>query len=132
MLIYKDFEFDSAHCLRNKDLDATDNIAKFGKCFQTHGHRYKLRVGLKGPTDPETGMVFNFTKLKEIVERNVIDKVDHEFLNSLPMFENLIPTAENMLDTFWGILDKIFKEKDIELYELVLWETPTSFARRTG
>ena len=50
MIVYKDFEFDFAHLLPNYN----------GPCKNLHGHRGKMRVYVKGPVDPETGMVMDF------------------------------------------------------------------------
>lgn len=75
----KIFKFDAAH-----------NLTKYhGKCERLHGHTYKLVVTVKGKLD-EQDMVIDFALLKDIVQKEVIDILDHAYLNDI--IEN--PTAE--------------------------------------
>lgn len=112
MIIAKEFSFDSAHRLSNYD----------GPCANLHGHTYKLQVVMKGEVKPN-GMVVDFAFVKKVVKEHVISRLDHTFLNEL--IEQ--PTAENIATWMWNTL------KDyLPLYEIRLWETPTSFVIYTG
>lgn len=113
MYISKEFKFDSAHQL----------IEYNGKCENLHGHTYKLRVTLKGEVDKKTGMIIDFTIFKKIVNDNIIEKLDHNYLN------NIIkqPTAENIVKWIWNELYSLLKGENYKLYELILWETEDSF-----
>jgi len=122
--VVKEFTFDAAHYLPNHP----------GKCKHLHGHTYRLQVGVKGPIDPETGMVTDFGILKDIVKMYVIDKLDHSFLNeSLDLFylPNGAPTAENMVVWIVKVLNEFVLEEWeglVKLHFLRLYETPTSYA----
>ena len=119
--VAKDFSFDSCHNLIDYD----------GKCKYLHGHTYKLRVAVYGKCD-EKGMVLDFTKLKELVNDRIVDKVDHNYLNSI--FE-CNTTAENMVVIFYTILRNSIREltgNRVNLAFVKLWETPTSFAMFNG
>ncbi len=107
MLIAKEFTFDSAHKLPNYN----------GLCANLHGHTYKLIVYLSGKIK-EDGMVIDFSELKQKVNDKVIKLLDHKFLNDVIDY----PTAENIAVWIWK---KLIKELP-ELYEITLWETPTS------
>lgn len=107
MLVTKEFSFDSAHYLPDYH----------GKCENMHGHTYKLQVTVEGEVQPD-GMVIDFVKLKEIVKNKVIDKLDHKILNEI--IAN--PSAENTAIWIWEQL-----EKDLAIFEIKVWETPTSF-----
>src|SRR5829696_5150180 len=50
-----------------------------GKCRFPHGHNYLFEVVVRGPVEPETGMIIDFSKLKDIV-RNFFEKFDHAFV----------------------------------------------------
>ncbi|MCK5025531.1 MAG: 6-carboxytetrahydropterin synthase QueD [Nanoarchaeota archaeon] len=106
MKISKEFVFDAAHKL----------LWHKGKCQNLHGHTYKLIVTVEGQLN-ENGIVMDFGDLKKIIVNNVISKLDHKYLNDI--FEN--PTAENMVIWIWNQL----KHK-LNLYEIRLWESPTS------
>jgi 6-pyruvoyltetrahydropterin/6-carboxytetrahydropterin synthase len=108
----KEFIFDAAHHL----------VGYNGPCKRLHGHTYKLQVTLSGVIG-EDGMVSDFEEIKKIVEKRVITKLDHYLINEIISQ----PTAENILIWIWNKL-----KKELPLYELKLWETPTSFAAFRG
>lgn len=112
MIIVRQFTFDSAHKL---------NWYK-GKCKNLHGHTYRLQIAIKGSIN-KNGIVMDFKKLDKIVKQSVIEKLDHKYLNKI--IKN--PTAENMCLWIWNKL-----KKDLNLYEIKLWETPNSFAIYDG
>jgi 6-pyruvoyltetrahydropterin/6-carboxytetrahydropterin synthase len=112
MLIAKEFTFDAAHRLLNYD----------GPCANLHGHTYKLQIVLSGPVQ-KNGMVIDFVDLKKIVTEKVISKLDHKFINKIIKQS----TAENIAVWIWKQL-----EKNLPLYEIGLWETPTSFVIYRG
>ena len=71
----------------------------FGKCnwANGHGHNYKLEITLYGEVDRQTGMVMNLTELKSIVQRHVLDVLDHRNLDlDVPYFESRVSSVENI------------------------------------
>jgi len=69
--------------------------------------------------------------LKDIVQKHVIDKVDHKHLNfDVDFMRGVVPTAENIVIAFWHQL--VDKFPDGELYELKLYETPRNIASFRG
>ena len=72
--------FNAAHRLHNPAWDEARNQQVFGKCNNPnyHGHNYNLVVRLTGPTDPETGYVFDLKALSTIIKREVLDRFDGE------------------------------------------------------
>ena len=62
---------------------AEENQRIFGKCanLNGHGHNYTLEVTVKGEVDPRTGFVVDLKELKEILNREVLDALDHRHLN---------------------------------------------------
>ena len=52
---------------------------------------------MPGEPDPATGMVLDLKELKEILQREIIDRMDHRFLNyEVPELAGQIPTCENI------------------------------------
>jgi 6-pyruvoyltetrahydropterin/6-carboxytetrahydropterin synthase len=107
VFVAKEFKFDSAHKLEWHE----------GKCKKLHGHTYKLQVIVKGNLN-KNGIIIDFEDLKEIVKREVLKKLDHEFLNKI--IKN--PTSENIAVWIWNKL-----KYKLNLHEINLYETPTSF-----
>jgi len=113
--ISKDFSFAGAHKLPDYD----------GDCNFLHGHEWKFTVSVRKRINPITGMIIDFKKLKAIVNANIVDLLDHSYLNDF--FPN--PTAENIVVWMWERLmfDGLLKG----LESIRLWESPTSFITLT-
>lgn len=111
MILIKEFEFDAAHNLINYH----------GKCERLHGHTYKLVVKLNGTVGHED-MIYDFVELKNLVNREIIDKFDHAYLNDIITQ----PTAENIAVYVWNKLEPLVKRDNAVLYEVEVWETKTS------
>ena len=111
--ITKVFSFDCAHRLYDYD----------GKCKNIHGHTYKLEITLKGNIS-NSGMIIDFHDLNDIVNKNIINKVDHIYLNDIFDFN---PTCENLAIWIWSELSKIVDCNEYVLSKIILWETPTSY-----
>ena len=119
--VTKIFKFDAAHFLPEHS----------GKCADLHGHTYRLEVtvarkdGGLVAEGSSAGMVIDFSDLKAIVQREIIEKVDHKMLNDIFPFRT---TAENMVIHFYEVLEQQLTPLDVEILKLRLWETQTSFA----
>ena len=72
--------------------------------------------------------------LKKILLEDIVDKVDHKFLNEVEMFKGIIPTTENMVEKFWEILQpRIEKESPLaKLYSIKLYETDKNWVEYRG
>ena len=105
MALEMDFHFAAAHRLPRYR----------GKCFNMHGHNYKLTVTLYGEPDPYTGILVDFGDLETTVKELVLDQCDHSTLNDF--IEN--PTAENIVVWMWERLNG----KLPGMTQLKLWET---------
>lgn len=126
-------EFCASHRLHNPDLSDTENRRIFGICNNPngHGHNYVLEVTVAGETDPRTGMVINLTNLKKVLDKEIVEKVDHKNLNQdVSFLKGIIPTAENLARRFWEILAP--KIKPGSLYEIKLYESAKNFVIYRG
>ena len=125
--------FNAAHKLYRPDWSDEKNREVFGKCSNQnfHGHNYELIVSLTGNIDPETGYVYDISKLKNIIKSEVEDYLDHKNLNTdIDEFANLNPTAENIVVLIYDRLISHFS-KDLKL-KVTLFETPRNFVEYSG
>lgn len=125
--------FNAAHRVHNPALSDDENRELFGKCNNPnwHGHNYILDVSVTGPIEERTGYVIDLSKLKHIVQREVLDKVDHRNFNlDVPFMRDTIPTSENIVVAIWRILEPAVKPG--HLSKLVLWETPNNSVEYDG
>ncbi|MGA7615644.1 MAG: 6-carboxytetrahydropterin synthase [Thermoanaerobaculia bacterium] len=124
MIVTARLTFSAAHRLHNDSFDAEWNRRIYDKCDNPagHGHNYAIEVSVEGSIDPETGMVIDLKKLKSIVRRVVIDRVDHKNLNEdVEFLRGVIPTAENLAKAFWEELAPAIDQGS--LAQIVLQET---------
>jgi 6-pyruvoyltetrahydropterin/6-carboxytetrahydropterin synthase len=121
-------EFSAAHYYHNPQLSAEENQRIFGKCNNPngHGHNYTLEVTVKGQVDRRSGFVVDLKQLKGVLHREVLDAMDHRFLNKeVPEFVTRIPTTENIAITIWQRLAP--KLKQAQLHRVRIYETPDLF-----
>ncbi len=126
-------KFNAAHRVYNPALSDDENAATFGKCNNPnwHGHNYTLDVSVEGPISDRTGYVIDLGNLRDLVERHVIDLVDHRNFNlDVPFMQDVIPTSENIIVAFWNILEPAVKPATLK--RLVLWETDNNYVEYTG
>jgi 6-pyruvoyltetrahydropterin/6-carboxytetrahydropterin synthase len=102
-----------------------------GKCENPHGHNYKVRVTLAGPTLDKAGLLLDFKDLKEVM-KHVIDRLDHQMLNDIEPFKVLNPSAENIAKYFYdqanGRLQAVTQGR-VDVKDVTIWETDTTTAR---
>ena len=121
-------EFAASHYYHNPDFTPEQNRAIFGKCNNPngHGHNYTLEVTVKGNVDPKTGFVVDLKQLKDTMNREVMDALDHRFLNKeVPEFLTKIPTTENLAITIWQRL--AMKLQAAKLHRVRVYENPNLF-----
>ncbi|MBK6538590.1 MAG: 6-carboxytetrahydropterin synthase [Ignavibacteria bacterium] len=124
--------FSSSHKLENSGLSQQKNEELFGKCNNFHGHNYYIEVTLAGTPDPESSYVMDLKLLKQIIHEEILDKVDHKFLNEIDMFKDVIPTTENMAVSFWKALADKVKRENVSLYSVKLYETEKNYVEYRG
>lgn len=134
LLISKEFTFEASHVLPRHP----------GKCSRLHGHSWKLRIGVEGEVDPETGFVLDYAELSACVKVHVVDVLDHQHLGQgtavvginegtevhPPFGANFYPSSENLVMAIARILQPLIQElrKGVTLAEVSLDETCTSRA----
>lgn len=126
-------EFSASHYYHNPQFTAEENRRIFGKCNNPHGHghNYTLEVTVKGQIDQNSGFVVDLKELKDVMNREVIDAVDHRFLNAeVKEFRDRIPTTENLAVTIWKWLQP--KLNVARLHRIRLYETPDLFVDYYG
>jgi 6-pyruvoyltetrahydropterin/6-carboxytetrahydropterin synthase len=125
--------FNAAHRVHNPELSDDENRSLFGKCNNPnwHGHNYVLEVAVEGPIDDRTGYVIDLSELKSIVQREVIDRVDHRNMNvDVDFMCGINPTAENIVVACWRALEQHVAPG--RLRRLRLWETENNYVEYDG
>jgi 6-pyruvoyltetrahydropterin/6-carboxytetrahydropterin synthase len=127
VLISRQVRFSATNRYENRKWTSEKNREVFGACYDADGqrHDYRLEVTLRGPVDPETGMLLNLRVVDEILQREVVDRFDQRFINrEVDAFTELNPTVENLCRCIWELLEPCFRGHAGELYRVRLYETP--------
>ena len=106
--------FASAHALRNYK----------GRCENLHGHNWKVRVVIEGEKLDATGMLVDFLDVKSFMGE-ILDRIDHQFLNEIPPFDVINPSAENIAEYFYQQMIGRLAETPVpvRIREVKIWET---------
>lgn len=142
MQITRRLEFDAGHRIPNHK----------SKCRHLHGHRYAIEITLAGERieasgTSNEGMLMDFSDVKAIVQKLIIEPWDHaflvyagdqpvaSFLDSLPDHKtvklNFIPTAENLAAEAFRLLDSAYQDtygNNLRLQRVRIYETPNNWA----
>jgi 6-pyruvoyltetrahydropterin/6-carboxytetrahydropterin synthase len=142
MTITRKLEFDAGHRIPDHN----------SQCRNLHGHRYTLLVTLEGEVNQQegksdTGMIMDFSEVKALAQKHVVDVWDHaflvyekdyvvkQFLETLPGHKTVelpcVPTVENLAKVVFDILKDVYADryhKGLSLKKVVLYETPNSWA----
>ncbi|WKT81531.1 6-carboxytetrahydropterin synthase [Thermosynechococcus sp. PP45] len=121
--------FSAAHRLALEDLSYEENCRIYGKCARPHGHghNYHVEITVKGAIHPRTGMIVDLVKLEEVLKEQVIEPLDHTFLNKdIPYFATVVPTAENIAIYIAHLLQEPIRQLGATLHKVKLIESPNN------
>lgn len=111
-------DFAAAHSLRDYQ----------GECQRLHGHNWKVEVEVCARELDKAGMGIDFKEIKT-VSREVVNRLDHQYLNEIPPFDVLNPTAENIAAYLYQEIGKIINDQRVKVSAVTLWETERACVR---
>jgi len=110
-------QFAAAHRLENF----------YGKCEGLHGHNWRVEVFLLGERLDEAGLLLDFGVVKART-RELLEEVDHKYLNELPAFQDQNPSSENLARHLFERLAAILNGERVQVSRVSVWESDTSCA----
>ncbi len=135
MFITRKFHFSASHRIFNPSLSDEENFRIYGKCSNPngHGHNYVMNITVSGDIDIETGFVMDLTELKNLVEEEIIAKVDHKNLNiDVEFMKGILPSTENVAVKFWEQIEKKINTQKRKLYSIRIGETVNNSVEYRG
>ena len=135
MLLTRKAEFSASHVCANPAWSEERNRQVYGPNANAngHGHNYVLEVTIEGDPDPITGMVFDLRELKEILNEEIVEPMDHRFLNrEVSPFDRVVPTTENVAIEIWNRMDARIRGVGVRLRNVRLYETGDLFVDYRG
>ena len=98
------------------------------KCENMHGHNWKIEVCVAGKTLNNAGVLIDFGEFKTYLSE-IIEKLDHKFLNELDLFHNDNPSSENIAYYIAHELKKkIISHDNIKVTRVTAWESENACA----
>lgn len=110
-------QFAAAHRLENF----------YGKCESLHGHNWKVEVFLVGDTLDKAGLLMDFGVMKART-REVLEEIDHKYLNELAAFQDRNPTSENLARYLYERLGATLNRERAKIHRVNVWESDTACA----
>ncbi|MCF7793655.1 MAG: 6-carboxytetrahydropterin synthase QueD [Candidatus Cloacimonetes bacterium] len=108
-------QFASAHKLNGYD----------GACKNLHGHNWKVRVGIECEKTDKIGMTIDFGIVKTELN-DLMEYLDHSFLNDLPSFKDQNPTSENIAKYIYDEMKKRISVEGCKVADVEVWESDKS------
>lgn len=127
--------FSAAHRMFREEWSDEVNQSIFGKCSNPnwHGHNYTLWVTIKGEPAEEHGFVINMNVLKQIIQDNIIIKIDHKNINlEVDFMKGKIATTENLAIAFWDVLKDNIEAAGASLHCIKIQETENNSVEYYG
>ncbi len=113
-----EMQFPAAHCIPEHP----------GRCARLHGHSYRALITVVGKALNAQGMLMDFGDLKTVCQQ-VIDPLDHQYLNELPVFTDTVPTAEAIARYLYQQIRIALSERvGVQLARVTVYESERSFA----
>lgn len=110
-------QFSAAHRLENF----------YGKCEALHGHNWKVEVYLLGDRLDDAGLLRDFGVVKAKTNE-ILNDIDHKFLNDLPAFREQNPSSENLARYLYERLGSVLNGDGVKVSKVSVWESDTSCA----
>ena len=110
-------QFSAAHRLENF----------YGKCEALHGHNWKVEVFLAGDKLDAAGLLQDFGAVKART-RDLLEEVDHKYLNELPAFAHQNPSSENLARFLFQRLAATLNRDGVRVSRVSVWESDTACA----
>tara|TARA_Y100001970_G_scaffold52986_1_gene67044 strand:+ start:17812 stop:18225 length:414 start_codon:yes stop_codon:yes gene_type:complete len=130
--ITKQFKFCAAHKYWNDNWTEEKNKQIFEDDVRIHGHNYQLDITISGKPSEESGFIVNISELKDIVDKNVINILDHsQIQEDIEWFKTRQPSTENLVIFIWEQINPHINGK-MKLHKIKLRETPTIYTEYYG
>ena len=114
-----------------KSFSAAHALKIGGKCEDLHGHNFKVDVSVEGRELSPEGLLIDFRDLKRWTVE-VLDELDHKFLNELPPFSEDCATSERVARFIFNRLAARMEGHAVRIADVTVWESENARVSYTG
>ncbi len=98
-----------------------------GACEKLHGHNWRVTVAVTAERLNDIGIAIDFHDLKKSL-REVLDQLEHTFLNDIFPFTQINPSSENIAKWIYDSMTKKINGDDLEVASVTVWESDAASA----
>jgi 6-pyruvoyltetrahydropterin/6-carboxytetrahydropterin synthase len=98
-----------------------------GNCAQLHGHNWIVEVSVKCLELNNIGIGIDFRDIKQAI-KNVINDLDHSYLNEHPEFKDTNPSSENIARFLYKQLGEKINSVNVKVSKVKVSETRSAGA----
>jgi 6-pyruvoyltetrahydropterin/6-carboxytetrahydropterin synthase len=110
-----------------KTFSAAHTLMIGGKSETLHGHNFTVEATLSSERLDDEGLVVDFRVLKGWTDE-ILEELDHSFLNDLSFFKDINPTSENIARFIYEEISKKIQSPRYSLEEVAVWESESAKA----
>jgi 6-pyruvoyltetrahydropterin/6-carboxytetrahydropterin synthase len=110
---------------------AAHNLLNYqGECEKLHGHNWRVEVTVAAKELDKAGLGIDFKILKRHAGE-VMDYLDHNYLNDLDAFQGVSPSSEHISRFIYDWLKKSLSEYPVTMDKVTVWESDRAYATYT-
>jgi len=110
---------------------AAHNLLHYqGDCENLHGHNWKVEVTVSAEGLDKSGLGIDFKILKKHT-REVMNYLDHKYLNDLDAFKDISPSSEQIARFIFEQIEKSLDEYEVIVQKVTVWESDNAYAAYT-
>src|SRR5512133_2674625 len=102
---------------------AAHNLNNYqGECEHLHGHNWRVEVAITAGELDKAGLCIDF-KILKAEAKELLNSLDHKYLNELPFFANSSPSSENIAKFIFTELSKKLNNGNVKVEMITVWES---------
>jgi 6-pyruvoyltetrahydropterin/6-carboxytetrahydropterin synthase len=110
---------------------AAHNLLNYqGDCEKLHGHNWRVEVTVAAADLDKAGLGIDFKILKKHAGE-VMDYLDHNYLNNLDAFIGVSPSSEHISRFIFERLKESLADYPVTLDKITVWESDKAYATYT-
>ncbi|MFO7811869.1 MAG: 6-carboxytetrahydropterin synthase QueD [Pelovirga sp.] len=110
---------------------AAHNLLHYqGDCENLHGHNWKVEVTVSAEDLDKSGLGIDFKILKKHT-REVMNYLDHKYLNDLDAFKDISPSSEQIARFIFEQIEKSLQAYEVIVQKVTVWESDNAYAAYT-
>ncbi len=119
------------HLTIHTHFAAAHNLINYqGDCENLHGHNWKVEVTVAAENLDKAGLAIDFKILKKETN-NVLDRLDHKYLNDLEPFADISPSSEHIARFLFEELTGVLNNDNVRVEKVNVWESDYACASYT-